>query len=320
MKKYLILACISLTLIFSVIATGYSRVNSIEYVSAISVEKETAAEYLIYSGTVEYSNSSACTADGTGVVQSVLVNNGDYVNEGDPILIVYQSESEISSSDILSAITSNDYDTLSSVFENDSSIKTYNAEKSGIISIGLEESSVFQSGQNLFKISPENSFQIQINVTEKDISSIEVGQSVKIECKAIPEQLNGTVKSISKSASQTTTTTGKETAVKTIITVDDDCDDIRVGYTATCSIIISQDENVLLVPYSSVGTDDNSEDFVYLINDGEVQKHYVICGKEYNNGVEITDGLNEKDIIVYDVSEIKNPKNTVVNEVRYYEQ
>lgn len=321
MKKYIILSLISLSLILTVIATGYTKVKSIEYASAVRIEGETAVEQLNYSGTVEYKNSSVCVSSGTGMVQSVLVNNGDYVKKGDYIVIAYQTESELSKTDILSAITSGDYDKLNSMFENNSSVVVYEAGSSGIISdLSLEESSVIHKGQTLFKISPENSFQVQINVTENDIPKIQVGQSVRIDCKAASDVFRGTVSSISKSAKQTTTASGKETTVKVTVQIDDANSELRSGYTAACCITVAKAENVLLAPYNGVAKDECGDNFVYLLCDSAVKKHYVICGKEYNNGIEIKDGLLSGDIILSDISEVENPENAVVDEVRVNEQ
>ncbi len=317
MKKYIILSFISLTLILTVFATGYTKINSIDYASAVEIERTLAFEKLNYTGTVEYCNSSVTSSGGSGMVQSVLVNNGDFVEKGTPVMSVYQTDAEISTSDILSAITSNDYGSLSNVFESNASIVVYEAKNSGIISnLDLEEGSVFQSGQTLFKISPEHSFQIQINVIEKDIPKIKIGQSVKIDCKAVSQILYGTVSSIGNSAKQTATSTGKATTVNVTIKIDDMSDEIKSGYTAACSITVSEKENVLLIPYSSLGTDDDGRSFVYILRDKKLEKSYVRCGEEFTNGIEIRSGVSEKDIIAEDVSKVEKPENTVVNEVR----
>lgn len=321
MKKYIILTIVSFTIILTVFATGYSRVDNIEYLSAVRVEKTTAVESLIYSGTVEYANSQSCSSGGQGVVQSVLVSNGDYVREGDPILIAYQTESEVSTTDIMSAVTDGNYDEIYSLLGEESSIIAYNAPGSGIVSsLSLEENSVFQKGQTLFKISPENSFQIQINVTEKDISKVSVGQSVAVECKAIENALSGTVSSVDKSAKQTTTTTGKETTVKVVVTIDDECDDIKPGYTAECTINVSEAENTVLIPYSCITADENGEELVYLYDGERAEPHYIVCGKEYNNGVEVKAGLDVNDLILSEASNVENINRVVVNEVKSYEQ
>lgn len=318
MKKYIILTLLSLSIMFTIFATGYTKVASIDYAAAVKAERTTAYEILNYNGTVEYRNSSVCTSNGTGMVQSVLVNNGDFVEKGDPILTVYQTDTEISKSDIMSYVSSGNFDSLPTLVDGDFSVTVYEAKASGIVSsLDLEEGSVFQKGQTLFKVSPEKSFQIQVNVIEKDIPKIKVGQNVKIDCKAVSDILYGTVKSIGNSATQTTTTTGKETTVKVIIGIDDRNEEIKCGYTAACSITVSEKENTLLVPYSSIGADDNGRNFVYILNDRKIEKQYVTLGAEYNNGLEIKKGLKSGDIIISDVSAVENPDNTVVNEVRF---
>ncbi len=317
MKKYIILSLVSLSIILTIFASGYTKISSIEYVSAFIAERTTAFEKLNYSGTVEYNNSTAALSSGSGMVQSVFVNSGDYVEKGTPILSVYQTDAEISKSDILSAITSNDFDSVSSFLDSNASIEIYEAQDSGILSdLDLEEGSIFQKNQTLFKISPQRSFQIRVNVIEKDIPKIKTDQSVRIDCKAVPKVLIGTVKSIGNSAKQTTTANGKETTVTVIIGIDEECEEIKSGYTAECSITVSEKENTVLIPYHALGTDDNGKSFVYVIKDNRLQKKYVDCGFEYTNGIEIKKGISENDIVASDASQIKDPENTVVNEVK----
>ena len=321
MKKYVVLVCVSLTLILTVVATGYNYISDIEYTSAVRVERQLAKESLIYSGTVEYSDASTCTSTGNGMVQSVLVNNGDFVSVGDPIIIAYETDNDISKTDIMSALTSNNYDLIASMLESDSTLKVYEAQSNGIVSsLSMEENSIFQKGQTIFKISPENSFQVQINVTENDIRKVEVGQTAEIKCKAITKTLHGVVKSIDKSAKQTSTGTAKETTVKVIVKIEDDCEEIKSGYTASCSINVSEKQDTLLLPYNAVASDGEDGEYVYLYRDGDVVKQNVKSGKEYNNGIEITEGLSEGDIVISDMSEVKNISKTVVDEVKPYEE
>ena len=317
MKKYILLSLTSLSVILIIFASGYSKVLEIEYVSAVKIEKTTAFEKINYNGTVEYNNSSVCTANGTGVVQSVLVNNGDYVEKGDPVLTVYQTDTELTRADIMSYAASGDYEELADMLNGDISVSVYEANASGLInSLDFNQGSVFQKGQTLFKVSPEQSFQVQINAVEKDIPRIKVGQKVRIDCKALSDMLYGTVKSIGSSASQTSTSMGKETTVKVLISIDDQNSEIKPGYTALCSITLAEKKNTLLIPYSSVKQDDNGKNYVYYVNKNRVQKHYVTVGTEYSNGLEIKNGLNTNDIIVYDASCVKEIDKTTVNEVR----
>lgn len=317
MKKYIILTLTTLSVILIIFASGYSKVSEIEYVSAVKIEKTTAVEKLNYNGTVEYNNAIVCTSGGTGVVQSVMVNNGDYVEKGDPVLTVYQTDTELTRSDIMSYASSGNYDELTSLFDGDIAVKVYEAESSGLVSsLDVTEGSVFQKGQALFKVSPEQSFQVQINVLEKDVPRIKVGQKVSIDCKALSNILCGKVKSIGRSASQVSTSMGKETTVKVLISIDDSDPDIKSGYTAVCSITLSEKKDTLLIPYCSVKEEDNGKNYVYYVNDNKIQKRYISFGTEYSNGLEIKKGLNDGDIIVYDASSIGEADNTVVNEVR----
>ena len=73
--------------------------------------------------------------------------------------------------------------------------------------------------------------------------------------------------------------------------------------------------NVFLVPYSSVGNDESGESYVYLFDGKHFVKHYVVCGYEYSNGLEILSGLSENELIAADLSKVKNVENAVIGEV-----
>lgn len=316
MKKYVILFILSITLILIIFAVGYTRVENIDYVRAVRIDKTTAVERLDYSGTVEYADSASATAKGSGVVQAVFASNGDFVEKGDAVLSVYETEADISSSDLMSQFASGGLSSLESLARGSGALTVYSAEKDGIVSgLSLESGGFFTSGQTLFRVSGQQSFQVRLNVSEKDISKIKVGQNVTVDCKALPRVLHGEVRSVGDTASQTSLASGKVTTVKVIVAIDESSDDLKTGYTADCSVVCERREGVLLAPYPSVCTDENGNAFVYIAAESCVKKHIVKTGKEYSGGVEIISGLSDGDIIVYDAAKVEEPAHTIVKDI-----
>ena len=110
------------------------------------------------------------------------------------------------------------------------------------------------------------------------------------------------------------TSSGKITTVRVTVQINDSADGLKTGYTADCSIVTDRKDGALLAPYSAVGYDDGGAAYVYLKSGSAVKKQPVSVGKEYSNGIEITKGISDGDIIVYDAAKVSDPARTVVNE------
>ena len=105
------------------------------------------------------------------------------------------------------------------------------------------------TGQTVMTISTASDLQVCLSVNESQISSIQVGQQAEITGVGFKNTTYyGTVRSISSEAKQIVGTTGQETIVEVIVSVDTEGDDIKPGFTAKCKIITSEEENLLIVP------------------------------------------------------------------------
>lgn len=311
MKKYIALMILSISIILTVFAVGYTRAESAEMVRGVRLSQTTAVERISCSGTVEYADGTTKTASGSGIVRSVLARNGARVEQGDVIMTVCETSADISSADIFSSLTSNGADALTQLIGSGAKVAVYTAGSSGVLSgLDIEQGSVYLKGQTLFRVSNEGAFRVALSIPEKDISKVAAGQRVSIDCKALPKLIYGTVSSISDSASSS----GKVTTVRVNVLVDDAPPELRSGYTADCSITVSKKENVLLAPYSAVAEDDSGS-YVFLRGEGCVKKTNVTTGAEFSNGVEILSGVSRGDIAVYDASRVTDEKNTVIDTV-----
>lgn len=316
MKKYVLLAIVSLTIILTVFAVGHTVVEKTDYARGYRAAGTTAVSRLHCTGTVEYADSSSAVSSGSGVVQTIFAKNGDRVLQGDVILAVCETAADIGSSDIMSSLTNGGISSLTSLFDSDASVNVYRAGKTGILSgLDIEQGGFYLKGQTLFRVSDEKSFRVQLNVSEKDIGDVKTGQHVTIDCKALPNVFYGTVSSIGDSARQTSGGTGKMNAVKVTVDIENAPDELRTGYTADCSVLTKRCENVLLLPYSAVSADDSGRSFVYRSDGTYAERTYVETGVEYSNGIEITNGLRTGDIVVYDVSKINTRNKTIIDRV-----
>ena len=311
MKKTVFLIITSAVIILAIFAVGYTKIGAIEYTSALRVEPTEGRQYVECSGTVEYAGSKTVQADGNGAVQAVLMRNGDIVREGDAVMTVCETSAQINVTDLISAISSG---SASSILSS-GTVKVYTAESSGIISgLDLDAGGFYTKGQTLFSVSEQDSYQVCVNISERDIKKIKKGQDVQITCPAVEGKMHGTVSSVGSTAKQTATQTGKSVTVKVTVSVDDPPPDLRTGYTALCSVTTDTKSGIFILPYSAVRTDAD-EACVYLSKGTYMEERAVTLGEEYSDGVEITDGLSEGDIVAADIMTVKDPARTVVNEV-----
>ncbi len=310
MKKYFILLILTLVILSSIFAVGYTYKQNIKYVKAIEIIPTAALEKINYNGTIEYSDSKSVYASGSGIIQTVFFHNGDYVEKGDAVLSVCETSADVTS------LLLGKLDSISSLLDG-GTIKIYEAENSGIISGIISDSGkIFTKGQTLFKISNEDSYQLQFSVNEKDIPKIKKGQSVIVDCKALTDIFYAKISYIGDSAVQN----GKITYVKVTADIDSPPPDLKSGYSADCSVIVNRKENILLVPYSCIVHDDEKdEDFVYISSNQKIQKQKITLGTEFSSGAEIISGIKEGDLVVYDAQKITDPQSTVINEVLVHE-
>lgn len=265
----------------------------------------------IGSATFAYQAERTLTAQASGTVTSINVQEGSEVAKDDIILglsgddltesIQSASESlrsaEISMQNLQDAM--NNY--------------TITAPISGtIIEKDAKAGDAVKAGDTLCIVYDLSYLEMSINVDELQISSISVGQKVQITADAVPDKTYvGTVTRVSmKGASNGGTTTYPVT-----IRIDD-TDGLRPGMNANAEIVVAQANNALVVPnaavvrgsYVLVTKDSPSaanadtameapEGFVYVP---------VKTGVSDDDYTQIVSGIQEGDTIGYDPSSVSS--------------
>lgn len=190
--------------------------------------------------------------------------------------------------------------------KNNAEIQQVYSEYSGTISdLSYSNDDVVTKNAEVMKISDPSSLEIPININETYIDQITTGQRVEINFTAIPQKtFQGTVVKIADEASQTNGLTGKETTICVTVKLNEQkTEKIRIGYSADCSVITSTDENVLVIPYEYIRSDDNG-DYVFKVKNNFAKKVYLKTGKEYKNGTEIISGLSENDMVIKNCDDV----------------
>lgn len=149
-----------------------------------------------------------------------------------------------------------------------------------------------------FTISVQNEMILSVEIDELDILSVDEGQEVQITLDALEgERFTGTVSQVSDS------TSGSDGSAKYTVEVTlPKADSMRVGMSASATIVTEKKENVVVVP-ADVVQERGRQVFVYTQYDAESGvlsgETEVQTGISDGEKVEITSGLSEGDTVYY---------------------
>jgi membrane fusion protein, multidrug efflux system len=133
----------------------------------------------------------------------------------------------------------------------------------------------------------------KVPVSESEISSIKIGDKAKIKIAALNDpDFIGTVEEIGVMADPIAHT------YKIKIGILNRNRQIKPGMICNVTINKINETAGLFVTNSAVLVDEKGKNFVYAVNEDKAFRKYVTTGKLLRNGVEITGGLNNGELIV----------------------
>ncbi len=165
-----------------------------------------------------------------------------------------------------------------------------------ITNIYTPKGSAVQKGMQIMDITDigKDNLVAVLNVDQKNIGYVEVGQGVEVTSTGIGEEVViGEVSKIMPTATINTTTSGTDSFTKVEVSFKDDIKGLKSGFLIDCRVITNIKENVTFLPIASVLTDDNGEHYVYIIGEGNVlEKRIVETGVVEALDVEVTNIKN----------------------------
>ena len=265
----------------------------------------------IGSATFAYQAERTLTAQASGTVTSINVQEGSDVAKDDIIL-------GLSGDDLTESIQSASESLRSAEISMQNLQDTMNnytvtAPISGtIIEKDAKVGDAVKAGDTLCIVYDLSYLEMSINVDELQISSISVGQQVQITADAVPDKTYvGTVTRVSMKG----TANGGTTTYPVTIRIDD-TDGLRPGMNANAEIVVAEANNALVVPNAAVvrgsyvlvtkdspsaanadTTMEAPEGFVYVP---------VKTGVSDDDYTQIVSGIQEGDTIGYDPSSVSS--------------
>jgi HlyD family secretion protein len=161
-----------------------------------------------------------------------------------------------------------------------------------VYSIPVSTYDFVPAGENLMDVADLNRIQIRAYFDEPTIGVLAVGQAVKINWDAKPNQVwHGHI----SRAPTTVITYGTRNVGECIITVDDARGDLLPNTNVVVTVTTSQRFNVLSIPREALHTD--AGDYVYRVLNGKLVRTPVVAGVVNLTRAEIVSGLTEKDTV-----------------------
>jgi RND family efflux transporter MFP subunit len=144
-----------------------------------------------------------------------------------------------------------------------------------------------------------SNLQISVTVAEVDLPKIKVGETAQVTYDALPgKTYNARVLQIGPVG---TVTQGVVNYPVTIALTDADRA-VKPGMTANLAVVVDQRENVLMVPTRAVRTQGNQK-VVTVLNKDQTIPSPVTTGLSNDQFVEITNGLQEGDVVVLNATQ-----------------
>lgn len=278
----------------------------------------------VFTGTasLEAEEEAAVVARAGGVVKDIFVEEGDFVEAGQPLaqldderLALELQRAEVSLAKlnmdfqrhqelyVKKLIAPGEFESKKSDYDLQKQVRdmaqleleytTVRAPISGIISQRLVKiGNMIQSNEPTFHITDFDPLLAIMHVPERELHRIAMAQDAVILVDALPDgRFEGSVKRISPVVDPATGT------FKVTIEVYDRSRMLKPGMFSRVLVTHDTHENTLLVPKSSVIREDD-ESAVFIIRDSVAYRRSVIVGYENGSVTEILSGIEQGDQIV----------------------
>ena len=144
-----------------------------------------------------------------------------------------------------------------------------------------------------------------IEVVEKDVPLIQIGQKAHVRAEAYPERIfEGTVTRVVQALNRATRT----------MTVEVDLPNkdrlLKGGMFARVEVLVGTRQNAIQIPIDAVSRLEN-EQYVYVVRDGRAERVPVEIGRRDGNRVEITRGLDGSEQVIVSGKDLVHDGTTV---------
>lgn|SRR5690606_9889475 len=298
-----------------------SKTNAYVAVRVDTAQNATVDASYVANGTFEPKQEVIVAAETAGRVVRVLVDEGSYVSAGQTLAVVegdklnvnvanaqanydnaLQNLQRFESAFKTGGVTQQQLDQARLSFENaknnlrsakltagDVTIKTSVA---GIVnSRKIEPGSYVNPGTAAFEIVNVSSLKLRVNVDEKNVATLAVGQPVNVTASVYNDKTYaGRITFIAPKSDGSLN-------FPVEIEVPNKGNELRAGMYGTAHFGGNSTANVLVVPRAAfVGS--VSDNTIFVAKDGKAVETKVVSGRSFGDKIEIVSGLNAGDVVI----------------------
>ena len=162
-----------------------------------------------------------------------------------------------------------------------------------LISSSLPEKEEICTSSNYVELKSLDSLAMSLQIDESEINKVSIGDEAEIEITSTNEILTGYVTQISEVGTYSTS----GSTFSAVVSFANN-GNLKIGMSASCTIILEEAENALTIPLEALQTDDEQNNYVTVINDdGTSTKQEVEIGIQNDAYVQIILGLSEENKI-----------------------
>jgi len=288
-------------------------------VEAMQVMRGDIANYYSANAILESVEEADVISKVHGLIERVLVEEGDYVEKGQILAEIDATRYQLSLQQRQAELkrVKSEFDRLSSA-SNKSLVSADQLEKlewqyksleastklaaldvkeakviapiSGYISARyVKEGNLVQQYQqkNLFHIVAQKELQGVLHLPEGQFSRLKIGQNVKLAVAAVEDQ-----EFIAKVGRISPVIDAKSGTFKVVITMDNTKQQLKAGMFAEVNIEFGLHQESILAPSSAILTMDN-QNIAYQVLDGKAVKTQIVTGYRQDGLVEIVSGIKD---------------------------
>jgi membrane fusion protein (multidrug efflux system) len=300
---------------------NFSAVSQVIEVDAVEVAPEQIDDQIYSSGTVQANEVVELSAETSGIVTDVYIEEGSEVEEGDLLLKINDSELQAEKQRAefrlslaeqreerqrrlleRGGISQDDYDaTLNEVHVLRSELRLINARIaktelrapfSGIIGLKyVSKGSFIGPDTRIASLQELNPVKIDFSVPERYINRVTVGDRIAFTVQGVDSTFSGEVYAIEPRINTQTRTL----QIRAISENEDRI--LYPGAFANIELILEEIGNAYMVPSISIVPELNSQK-VYVVQDGVVEERQIETGIRNSEKVQVVRGLSEGDTVL----------------------
>ena len=296
--------------------------KKIPLVSTLKVEEKDFIHYLELQGSVQTKQNVLVSPEMNGVLKTVLVKEGQYVNKGQTLARIEDNgiTNQLAQLKVQAELAKTTYERHKRLWDQriGSEIQflqaktNYKAQKnavaqlektvgklnikapfSGVVDdVIIDQGSLVGPGMGVFRIVNLNNMYIETDVPESYITSVKKGKGVEVEFPVLGESLHSTIRQAGNFINPANRT------FKVEVFVPNKSGNIKPNLTAKLKINDYTNNNAILIPQSIISENAKGQQYIFIVenikeNKGVAKQVVIETGKSQGDVIEVLDGLSK---------------------------